>query len=90
MKKEKFNLRDTIRAYDFKPCVGRGDCYVEGEIVSLEKPECDYHYYLINVTADISCGEVSEQRYSRVGNLVKVPMYTSNDYPGRVINLSRI
>ena len=28
---------DVIRAFDFKPMVGRDDCYVEGEVVSAKR-----------------------------------------------------
>lgn len=89
MRKETFKTGDYIRAYDFKPCLGRGDNFVEGQIISIEKPANDYHYYLIECTRDI-CDDLIEMKYSRVGEKIKVPCKTSNDYPGRVINLTRI
>lgn len=89
MKQEIIKQNDHIRAYDFKPCLGRGDCFIEGKVVSLNKPENDYYYYLVECTRDI-CDDLEVVRYTRVGELIKVPMKTSNDYPGRVINLTRI
>lgn len=89
MKREIVNKNDTIRAHDFKPCLGRGDMYVEGVVVDVVKPHNDYHYYLIKCTRDVVDGD-DEQTYSRVGTEIKVPIMTSNDYPNRVINLTRI
>lgn len=85
----KVEIRDVIRAYDFKPMVGREDCYVEGEVVERNAVETTgYNSYKIRVTKD-SWAENNEK--GRVGEFVYVPWLVSyNDYPGRVINLSRI
>ena len=90
MKKEVFKVGDYLRAYDFKPFIGRGDNFIEGKITAAVKPENDYYYYLVDCTRDIVDDLPNSGKYSRVGNLIKVPMMTQNDYPGRVINLSRI
>ena len=89
MKREIIKTNDTIRAHDFKPCLERGDCYVEGVVRAVVKPSNDYHYYLIECTRDVTDGD-DERVYSRIGTEIKVPIMTSNDYPGRVMNLTRI
>lgn len=74
---------DTIRAYDFKPMVGREDCFVEGEVVDAHSNEQGYQAYKIRVTRD-------SWDNHRVGQEVFVPWRVSfNEYQGRVINLSR-
>ena len=87
MKAEKFEVRDVIRSYDFKPMVGREDCFVEGEILEITN-EQGYNAFKIVVTKD-SWSDAEDK--GRVGEIVFVPLEVShNDYPGRVINLSRI
>ena len=80
---------DVIRSYDFKPMVGRPDCYVEGVVLEhgyLER--CGYNAYRIEVTYD-SLNDAKIK--GRVGKEVFVPMQVSYmDFPGRVMNLSRI
>ena len=83
----KVNVGDVIRSYDFKPMLGREDCFVEG-VVERETNEQGYDAYKITVIKD-SWSDATDK--GRVGKLVFVPKYVSyNDYPGRVINLSRI
>ena len=83
----KVNAGDVIRSYDFKPMVGREDCFVEG-IVERETNENGYNAFKITVTKD-SWSDTEDK--GRVGQTVYVPVKVSyNDYPGRVINLSRI
>ena len=83
----KVNIGDVIRSYDFKPMVGREDCFVEG-VVERETNENGYNAFKITVTKD--SWSDSEDK-GRVGKIVYVPVKVSyNDYPGRVINLSRI
>jgi hypothetical protein len=87
MKVEKFEVRDVIRSYDFKPMVGREDCFVEGEILEITN-EQGYNAYKIVVTKD-SWSDAEDA--GRVGKIVFCPVAVLfNDYPGRVINLSRI
>ena len=86
---------DVIRAYDFKPMVGRSDCFVEGEVLERGNTEHGYQAYKIRVTRDVFDGrEFNELAYKeiekhRVGDIVFVPWRVSfMEYPGRVINLS--
>jgi len=74
----------TIRAYDFKPLVGRQDCFVEGIVKRVDNKGFDC--YVIEVTRD-SWTEGSEK--GRVGQEVLVPFQVSfMEYDGRIINLS--
>ena len=87
LKPEKFEVRDVIRSYDFKPMVGREDCFVEGEILDINN-EQGYKAYKIMVMKD-SWSDAEDA--GRVGKIVYCPVAVLfNDYPGRVINLSRI
>jgi hypothetical protein len=81
---------DVIRGYDFKPMVGREDCFVEGEVLDSGDTSQGYQAYKIRVTKDVFGGEVLTDKHSRVGKTVFVPWRTSfMDFQGRVINLSR-
>jgi len=85
--KMKVNTGDVIRSYDFKPMVGREDCFVEGEVLALTN-EQGYDAYKIRVTKD-SWSDATDK--GRVGKIVFVPVEVSfMEYAGRVINLSRI
>lgn len=83
---------DVIRSYDFKPMVGREDCYVEGKVLDSGDVSQGYQAYKIRVTKDVFDGkEFTERRNGcRVGEIVFVPWRVSfMEYQGRVINLSR-
>ena len=85
-------VNDIIRAYDFKPMVGREDAYVEGKVLELNNTENGYQAYKIRVTKDVFDGkEFTERRNGcRVGEIVFVPWRVSfMEYQGRIINLSR-
>ena len=89
---EKIEKNDVIRSYDFKPMFGRPDCFVEGRVIEMTN-EPGYAAIKIRVLVDEFDGKRFEERRhgSRVGDLVLVPLQVSyNDYPGRVINLTRI
>lgn len=74
----------TIRAYDFKPMVGREDCYVEGVVKRVDNK--GYDCYVIEVTKD-SWSDAEDK--GRVGQEVFVPFEVSfMEYDGRVMNLS--
>ena len=78
---------DTIRAYDFKPMVGREDCYIEGVVLDSGDRSQGYQAYKIRVTRD-SWSDATDK--GRVGIEMFVPWRVSfNEYQGRVINLSR-
>jgi hypothetical protein len=77
---------DTIRAYDFKPMIGREDCFVEGVVTSIDNKGFDC--YVIDVTKD-SWSDAEDK--GRVGKQVFVPFEVSfMEYDARIINLSRI
>ena len=85
-------VKDIIRSYDFKPMVGREDCFVEGEVLDRNDNSKGYQAYKIRVTKDVFDGkEFSERRNGcRVGEIVFVPWRVSfMEFQGRVINLSR-
>lgn len=81
---------DIIRGYDFKPCQGRGDCFVEGRVRDVEDTTQGYAAYRIVVTRDLIGGVVANSEFSRVGQTVYVPHKVAfMEYAGRVMNLSR-
>ena len=82
------NPGDVIRAYDFKPMIGREDCYVEGVVVKVDNK--GYDCFVIEVTKDVFGGEVQPKgEHSRVGHEVLVPFEVSfMEYDARIINLS--
>jgi hypothetical protein len=89
---EKIEKNDVIRSYDFKPMYGRPDCFVEGRVIELTN-ERGYAAIKIRVLVDEFDGKRFEERgrNSRVGEIVFVPLQVSyNEYPGRVMNLTRI
>jgi hypothetical protein len=89
---EKIEKNDVIRSYDFKPMYGRPDCFVEGRVIELTN-EHGYAAIKIRVLVDEFDGKRFEERGHgcRVGETVLVPLKVSfMDYPGRVINLTRI
>jgi len=80
----------TIRAYDFKPMVGRSDCFVEGKVLAIDDSQ-GYKAFRIRVTKDVFDNkEFTESGYgSRVTKEVFVPMQVSfMEYDARIINLS--
>jgi len=84
---------DTIRAYDFKPMLGRDDCYIEGRVVDAHNTENGYQAYKILVTKDhFGNDRISTEAGpdNRVGIEMFVPWRTSfMEYQGRIINLTR-
>lgn len=88
-------VNDIIRSYDFKPMVGRTDCFVEGKVLERSNTEMGYQAYKIRVTRDVFDGkEFTEVGYkslgNRVGEIVFVPWRVDfMEYQGRIMNLSR-
>ena len=79
---------DTIRAYDFKPMLGREDCFVEGEVLDCLDTTQGYQAYKIRVVRDSWSDDLVSS--GRVGIEIFVPWKVSfNEFQGRVINLSR-
>ena len=86
----KVNVGDTIRSYDFKPMVGREDCFVEGVVERLTN-EHGYDAYKITVTKDSWIDEKDPSDKGRICKIVFVPKRVSfSEFAGRVINLSRL
>lgn len=84
-------IGDSIRAYDFKPMIGRADCFVEGTVENDNCTEPGYNCYKITVTKDFygDEGSLPKGEHSRVGRIVFVPHRVSfMEYAGRIINLS--
>jgi hypothetical protein len=81
---------DIIRGYDFKPMAGRNDCYVEGKVIELTN-EMGYKAFKVECTKDVFDGKEQDRgEYSRVGQIVFVPLETSfMEFDARIINLSR-
>ena len=81
---------DIIRAYDFKPCVGRDDAFIEGVVIDDNNMEGGYKAYKIEVTADkFRKYETTRKKTNRVGALMYVPFETSfMEFDFRVVNLS--
>lgn len=81
---------NVIRGYDFKPMVGRNDCFVEGLVERITN-ETGYMAYKITCTKDVFDGENQPKgKYSRVGKIVYIPMEVSfMEFDGRIMNLSK-
>lgn len=82
--------KDVIRSYDFKPMVGRNDCFVEGKVEAVNDNSQGYQAYKITVTRDYWDGADKTGEDSRVGQTTYVPWRVCfMEYDGRVMNLSR-
>lgn len=81
---------DIIRAYDFKPCAGRDDAFIEGIVIDANNMEGGFMAYKIEVTADkFKKYEKVAKKTNRVGALMYVPHQVSfMEYDSRIINLS--
>jgi len=79
---------DIIRAYDFKPMVGREDCFIEGQVLDTNNTENGYQAYKIRVVNDSWRADDNDQ--GRIGIEMFVPWRVDfNEFQGRIINLSR-
>ena len=83
---------DVIRAYDFAPCAGRDDAFIEGVVEQANCNEPGYNCYKVTVTADkFQKYETKANKKNRVGKIVFVPHQTSfMEFDFRVINLSKV
>ena len=78
---------DIIRAYDFKPMVGREDCFIEGQVLDVNNTDNGYQAYKILVTKD-SWSDADDK--GRLGIVMFVPWRVSfSEFQGRIMNLSR-
>lgn len=82
---------DIIRAYDFAPCAGRDDAFVEGIVEQANCTEPGYTCFKIKVTADkFEKFETEPAEQNRVGRIVFVPHQIQfMEFNHRIINLSR-
>jgi hypothetical protein len=82
---------DIIRAYDFKPCAGRDDAFIEGVVIDADNNESGFKSFKIEVTADkFRKYETKANKKNRVGAIMYVPFETSfMEFDFRVINLSK-
>ena len=87
----KAKVGDIIRAFDFKPCAGRDDAFVEGIVENANCTEPGYKCYKITCVSDFFDGKFRKGvRSSRVAKVVFVPMEVSfMEYDARIINLSK-
>jgi hypothetical protein len=83
---------DIIRAYDFKPCAGRDDAFIEGVVENANCNEPGFNCFKVTVTADkFTKYETKANKKNRVGQIVFVPHETSfMEFDFRVINLSKV
>jgi len=83
---------DIIRAYDFKPCAGRDDAFIEGVVIDANSYESGFNSYKIKVTADkFKKYETKVSVRNRVEQIAFVPHQTSfMEFDFRIINLSNI
>jgi hypothetical protein len=83
-KYEGFEVGQRIKAYDFQPIPGRDEHFIEGTIIGVclagENTAVPYAHYLVVCDHDSDYDE----SYSRLDELIYVPMETSMDYDGRV------
>jgi hypothetical protein len=81
---------DIIRAYDFKPCVGRDDAFIDGIVEDANNTEMGYTAYKITVTADkFTKYETKAKKENRVGRTFFVPHQISfMEFNHRIVNLS--
>ena len=82
---------DIIRAYDFKPCAGRDDAFIEGVVENANCTEPGFKCFKVTVTADKFLKfETKANKKNRVGQIMFVPFETSfMEFDFRVINLSK-
>ena len=83
---------EIIRAYDFRPCAGRDDAFIEGVVEQANCNEPGFNCYKITVTADKFVKyETKANKHNRVGKIMFVPHEMGFfDFDFRVINLSKI
>jgi hypothetical protein len=85
MSKQIFKTGQFIKAYDFRPMPDRGECYVEGEIMSVNYPNDADGHYVIVCTKDVFDGVEQIGENSRRSCPVIVPIrLVIGDYDARV------
>ena len=83
---------DIIRAYDFTPCAGRDDAFIEGVVEQANCNEPGFNAYKITVTAEKWIKyETKATKKNRVGKIVFVPHQTTfGEFDFRIVNLSKM
>jgi hypothetical protein len=83
---------DIIRAYDFKPCAGRDDAFIEGVVIDANNNEQGFKAFKVKVTADKFLKfETEASKDNRIGLEMFVPMETSfMEFDFRIINMSKV
>jgi hypothetical protein len=83
---------DIIRAYDFKPCAGRDDAFIEGIVIDADNNESGFKAFKVEVTADkFQKYETKASKKNRIGAIMYVPHQTSfMEFDFRVVNLSKV
>ena len=83
---------DIIRAYDFKPCAGRDDAFIEGVVIDANNNESGFSSYKVEVTVDkFKKYETKANPRNRVGAIMYVPFETSfMEFDFRVMNMSKV
>ena len=81
-----FGIGDLIRAMDFKPMPGRGDCYLEGVIYDVvNHPVHGARMFRVRVVKDVWDGnDITNEEHSRFAKRVYVPVQTSDDFDTRI------
>jgi len=87
LKFEGIKIGTRIRAYDFEPCPGRPDVFIEGVIIGIYDEE--YKAYIVSCDYDeTEYAYPEEDRYSRIGDSIRVPMEVSpTEYDGRIVEI---
>jgi hypothetical protein len=85
-------IGQVIRAFDFKPCQGRDDAFIEGVVEDADNTEMGYRAFKITVTADkFETFETKAAKGNRVGKIMFVPHQVDfMEFDARILNLSEI
>jgi len=83
---------DVIRAYDFKPCAGRDDAFIDGIVIDANNNEQGFKAFKVKVIADKFLKfETKASKNNRIGLEMFVPFETGfMEFNSRIINLSNI
>lgn len=80
-----FGIGDLIKAYDFEPIPGRGDCFIEGVIYDVvNHPVHGARMFRVRVTREVWGGEDMPRGEGKVFSRMYVPVETSNEFSGRI------
>ena len=85
LKYEGFKVGQRIKAMDFEPCPGRMDRYVIGTIKKVGMVTTPHDRYMAyTIVVDFDTREIFRTRFIRVGQLVYVPVESTDDFENRV------